>query len=87
MNMRVGEYALVRLEHIEVSVRDNFKFLLELRYKLEKIRENEIKRYENGDDMIKKKEWRVVAMDQYTTRARVKDARVDDIKATTIKEK
>ena len=46
INMRVGEYALVRLEHIEVSVRDNFKFLLELRYKLEKIRENEIKRYE-----------------------------------------
>ena len=34
--MRAEEYVRVGMEHVEVSMRDNFEFLLELRYKLEK---------------------------------------------------
>ena len=33
---RAGEYVRVNVEHMEVSVRDNFEFILELREKLEK---------------------------------------------------
>ena len=40
------EYAWVRMEHVEVSMSDNFELFLELRLKLENIGENEIKRYE-----------------------------------------
>ena len=34
--MRAEEDVQVGMEHVEVSMRDNFDFLLELRYKLEK---------------------------------------------------
>ena len=34
---KVGEYVWVRIKHVEVSMSNNFEFLLELRYKLEKI--------------------------------------------------
>ena len=44
----------MKMEHMEVSVSNNFEFILELRSKLEKRCENEIKRYENGDEMIEK---------------------------------
>ena len=84
--MRAEEYARVRIEHVEVSVSDNFEFLLELRYKLEKIWENETTGDGNGDDKMTKWEgWMVVAMDWYTARASVRDARLDDVKATILK--
>ena len=34
--MRAEEDVCIGMEHVEVSVRDNFEFLLELRWKLEK---------------------------------------------------
>ena len=49
---RAREYGQVKMEHGEVSVSYNFKFILKLRYKLEKRCENEIKRDGNGDDMM-----------------------------------
>ena len=42
------------MKHMEATVSDNFEFILELRYKLEKRCENEIKRDGNGDDMMEK---------------------------------
>ena len=44
--MRLGKYARVRMDHVEVSVSNNFEFLLELRYKLEKLCDTEIERDE-----------------------------------------
>ena len=31
---KAREYARVKMEHVEVSVSDNFEFILDLRYKL-----------------------------------------------------
>ena len=42
------------MEHVEVSMSDKFEFILELRLKIEKRCENEIKRDGNGDDMMEK---------------------------------
>ena len=54
----------MKIEQVEVSVSNNFELLWELRYKLENLWENDIKREESGNDMMKKWEgWIAVAMD------------------------
>ena len=52
---RAGDYLRVKMGHVEVSVSDNFEFILELIYKLLKTDEiGLIKIDENGDDMTAK---------------------------------
>ena len=86
--MKAEEDVWVELEHVEVSMIDNFEFLLELRYKLEKIWDNQINKDKNRDNIMERwAELMATVMDKCTARVRVRDAHIDDVKATKIKKK